>query len=291
MEREDWDKAGEGSREGQSGEKWRELISIDHHRQLHYQHLLDTRWIQNHFLLCVGGCMCVPETMCVCAVESLKLTVSIRLFWVCLPPKSTLKRKQLILIWKLLNKDAIYYNQTPLIPLHWNLFALTLNACVCSYDYVYLCSLWMYPRSPPQQLQWALSPAVHSWINEHGWDISLRAGESIERSRGPWEKERRKERTRKQNGLLWAITARPPSARCCCRISLWIQFLKANISTENILFHIFRFDYLITEMLILALWQGKPVVWSIFTQILYSSYILRYMDEKIDTTQMSVWLL
>lgn len=53
--RKDWDKTGEGSREGHSRENWRELISIDHHRQLHYQHLLDTWWIHNHFLLCVGG--------------------------------------------------------------------------------------------------------------------------------------------------------------------------------------------------------------------------------------------
>lgn len=65
MEREDWDKAGEGSGEGQSGEKWRELISIDHHRQLHYQHLLDTQWIHNHFLLCVGGCAHVCLRPCV----------------------------------------------------------------------------------------------------------------------------------------------------------------------------------------------------------------------------------
>lgn len=54
---------------GQSGEKWRELISIDHHRQLHYQHLLDTQWIHNHFLLCVGGCVCVDPSVCLCGVE------------------------------------------------------------------------------------------------------------------------------------------------------------------------------------------------------------------------------
>lgn len=65
MEREDWDKTGEGSREGQSGEKWRELISIDHHRQLHYQHLLDTQWIHNHFLLCVGSYAYVYLRVCV----------------------------------------------------------------------------------------------------------------------------------------------------------------------------------------------------------------------------------
>lgn len=56
MEREDWDKTGGGEGgEGQSGEKWRELISIDHRRQLHYQHLLDTPWIHNRFLPRVGG--------------------------------------------------------------------------------------------------------------------------------------------------------------------------------------------------------------------------------------------
>ncbi len=100
MEREDWDKTGEGSREGQSGEKWRELISIDHHRQLHYQHLLDTRWIHNHFLLRMGGCVYVYLSVCVYAVlsaiiskcsleEILKLTVSVQLFGVCFPPKSS----------------------------------------------------------------------------------------------------------------------------------------------------------------------------------------------------------
>lgn len=74
MERKDWDKAGEGSGEGQSGEKWRELISIDHHRQLHYQHLLDTQWIHNHFLLCVGGCAHVCLRPCVYAVSSILLS-------------------------------------------------------------------------------------------------------------------------------------------------------------------------------------------------------------------------
>lgn len=59
MKREECDKGAEGSREGRSNENWRELISIDHHRQLHYQHLLDTWWIHNHFLLCVGGCVYV----------------------------------------------------------------------------------------------------------------------------------------------------------------------------------------------------------------------------------------
>lgn len=69
MEREECDKTAKESRVGGGGEEWRELISIDHRRQLHYQHLLDTRWIHKLLPLACSGlparvCMCVPVYAC-----------------------------------------------------------------------------------------------------------------------------------------------------------------------------------------------------------------------------------
>lgn len=205
MEREDWDKSGEGSREGQSNENWRGLISIDHHRQLHYQHLLDTWWIHNHFLLCVGGCVYVY----------LRVYVSI-------PPKSIIFKPD-------------YCN-----PIILNFFALTLFIlCVPMYC---TCVHPIYPCSPPHHYGEPfhlehIHELMRTAVETSYWEL-----DKVLNDKGRLRvNEGRKERTRNKM-LLWAIQQQGlPLLNVL--ILLLLQFLKANINiiAENILFHILRF--------------------------------------------------
>lgn len=117
-------------------------------------------------------------------------------------------------------------------------------------DHMIMCT-WVHCGRIPAVLHNSYSERFHQrYIHElmsTAVEISLREPEKVLNDQGgPWENERRKERTRKQKGLLCEITARPPSGRCFCRILLWIQFLKANIniSTEDMFFYIFRLHYL-----------------------------------------------
>lgn len=165
------------ARGGGVGEEWRELISIDHRRQLHYQHLLDTRWI--HKLLPLA-----------CSRLTVHVRACVRTWWITFkvdlargcqsdgfnpvrfdfhPSRIHVKKPQLRPWFPIYWHTEPYCNQTSLIPLLWNSFVLTRNYCT-----------WMRLLSASQQRVLR----AHSWINEPGcWDVSGReAAKSSERS-------------------------------------------------------------------------------------------------------------
>lgn len=113
----------ERARAARSDASWSLLITTD-------SFIISTYWTHCEFTttsccVWVAVCMCTWESVSLCSieyitfwhslVEILQLTVSIQLFWVCMPPKSTLWRRQLILIWKLLNEGSFFCNQITLI--------------------------------------------------------------------------------------------------------------------------------------------------------------------------------
>lgn len=156
MEREECDKTGKESRRGGGGEEWRELISIDHRRQLHYQHLLDTRWI--HKLLPLA-CSRLSADFASACFNPVRLDFHLSRIHVELQIRPRFPN-----YWR---KEP-FWNQT-LIPLLWNSFVLTRNNCT-----------WMRLLSASQQR----ALRAHSWINEPGcWDVSGReASKSSQRS-------------------------------------------------------------------------------------------------------------